>query len=75
MYLRTHNKKTDYILNDDLNKDINDYLKIKTFESAIYCIGNENPYHYGLNSSYYTHYTSPIRRVVDILNHLNLKDI
>ena len=71
--LRVHNKKTDYVLNDDLNKDINDYLKIKTFESAIYCIGSENPYHYGLNSSYYTHYTSPIRRVVDILNHINLK--
>ena len=71
--LRVHNKKENYDYNNGLSKEINDYLKIKTYESAIYTIGNDNPYHYDLNTKYYTHYTSPIRRIIDIINHLNLK--
>jgi len=71
--LRIHNKNENYDYNHKLSKKINDYLKIKTYESAVYVIGDENPYHYDLNTSYYTHYTSPIRRIIDIINHLNLK--
>lgn len=71
--LRTHNKNSKYDYNNKLDKEINDYLKIKTYESAVYVVGNENPYHYDLDTKYYTHYTSPIRRLVDIINHLNIK--
>ena len=70
--LRTHNKKDNYIYNNNLSKNINNYLKIKTYESALYTIGDENPYHYDLNTKYYTHYTSPIRRIIDIINHLQV---
>ena len=71
--LRIHNKSENYDYNSKLSKEINDYLKMKTYESAVYVIGDENPYHFDLNTKYYTHYTSPIRRSVDIINHLNLK--
>ena len=36
---------------------------------------SNNYYHFGLNLEYYTHFTSPIRRTVDIYNHVVLKNV
>lgn len=45
------------------------YLKSLN-EKAMYVVGyGQNCYHHSLNLEYYTHFTSPIRRYVDILVH------
>tara|TARA_B100001175_G_scaffold237108_1_gene203446 strand:+ start:78 stop:1658 length:1581 start_codon:yes stop_codon:yes gene_type:complete len=72
--LRVHNIKEDMFNNKYIeNNKLNDYLKFKNYESAYYEKNNLNPFHKGLNIKYYTHYTSPIRRFVDIVNHINIK--
>tara|TARA_B100001173_G_scaffold264610_1_gene239308 strand:+ start:920 stop:2602 length:1683 start_codon:yes stop_codon:yes gene_type:complete len=77
--LRVHsNNENNY---KDKNNDIynldtitNNYLKIKTYNSAIYEKNVTKPTHYGLNINLYTHFTSPIRRICDIITHINIKN-
>lgn len=72
--LRNHNIKDILIDNNNIEDDkLKDYLKLKNYESAFYEKNCDNPFHKGLNIKYYTHYTSPIRRFVDLINHLNIK--
>jgi len=76
--LRTH-KETQV----DINKNIQDektrnFINYYNSQSAIYEDyngSNKSYYHYGLKLDYYTHFTSPIRRVVDIITHLRLKEV
>lgn len=46
--------------------------RISKTEQSIYQIGTKNCKHAGLNLSYYTHMTSPIRRYADIIVHRQL---
>ena len=70
--LRTHriNIKKDKVF---YNNDIAEYLKFREYNAAIYQKGSINPNHSGLNIIYYTHFTSPIRRIVDMITHINVK--
>lgn len=82
--IRVHkNNISDYdnlsILNE--KKELNDYLKLKIESSAKYEIYNkekEDQKHSKLGNDFYTHFTSPIRRAVDLFIHaiiINGKDI
>lgn len=75
--LRTHNIKDEFIdyskYNIPNNNKLKEHIKIKSFNSAIYNINTDNVNHYALNINYYTHFTSPIRRLVDLIIHLQLK--
>ncbi len=69
-----------YRIHKQTNKKINtsilelkNLLTILSSESAIY--SKECLEHSGLELQYYTHYTSPIRRYVDIYNHILIKHL
>ncbi len=47
-------------------------LAIRSMEKAVYT--TKDTYHFGLNFSYYTHFTSPIRRYPDLIVHRLLFD-
>ena len=58
------------------NKELRHFLKIFQTKSASYkeYDGEDfNYYHFGLNLNLYAHFTSPIRRFIDILNHIKIK--
>ena len=80
-YLRTHNdtkQKLD-IESIDVCDNTKKFLRIFQMESAKYVKytpgTNTSYYHYGLELQVYTHFTSPIRRVIDILVHMSIKKI
>ena len=59
------------------NQQLKTFMKFYFMESAVYdkyTEGNDY-YHNGLDLEYYCHFTSPIRRVVDIDTHLKMKKI
>ena len=56
------------------NNKLNEFIKLKTYSSAIYKKNISKPIHYGLNINLYTHFTSPIRRLCDIITHINIKN-
>lgn len=71
--LRTHNN-TNITNNIKVNnKKLEEFLKLKTYQSAIYEKKVDTPCHYGLDLHLYTHFTSPIRRLSDIITHINIK--
>ena len=74
--LRVHNNNNNdnNDINSTLNKITYNYLKMRTYNSAIYEKNVINPTHYGLNINLYTHFTSPIRRICDIITHINIKN-
>lgn len=74
--LRTHNNtKVIDSINDSIKKNdkLEEFLKLKTYQSAIYEKNVDTPCHYGLDLHLYTHFTSPIRRLSDIITHINIK--
>ena len=73
--VRTHQKKYEE-LDIHSNQKFNNFLQLINSESAIYQIGieEEKIFHKGLNIKFYTHFSSPIRRYVDIIVHRLLKN-
>lgn len=74
---RTHAKPKP---NQQLVKNVHEwqlekFLNILSSQSAEYTFDTGNYYHYGLKIDKYTHFTSPIRRFIDIYNHLLLGHI
>ncbi|GAG80605.1 unnamed protein product, partial [marine sediment metagenome] len=63
-------------VNSNTNPKLNRHLQIISMKSAEYKLANgtETPYHWGLGLKYYTHFTSPIRRYVDLVNHRLIKE-
>lgn len=57
-----------------LPEQLQQHLKIVTMQAATYTMDTNNSYHYGLDLSYYTHFTSPIRRYADLLIHRIMDD-
>jgi len=69
--MRSHTKTiNDIIVPDVIQTKYNNYLS----NAAEYKVNNEECYHSGLDLIGYTHYTSPMRRFVDTINHLILFD-
>lgn len=60
---------------DQFDSNIKDKIIKHNMHRAEYKVGRENIYHNGLNIQYYTHFTSPIRRYIDILVHRQIDNI
>jgi exoribonuclease R len=61
--------------NLSIDEKLNNYLKLREENSAMYIIYNkniENQTHSKMNNEYYTHFTSPIRRAIDFHIHMLL---
>jgi len=60
--------------------DLENYLKLKSYSAAQYRTlkslneKGQQAKHFGLKTQYYTHFTSPIRRYIDLLNHRLIKN-
>lgn len=77
--LKIHrNNINEKIINKSDNEKVNDILKFIKMEKGYYKksskIKNNELMHFGLNLKYYTHFTSPIRRIVDLWNQLIIKN-
>lgn len=69
---RAHKKKNSDIKLSGI-PELDNILNILESNSAYYTKNPENIYHAGLDLDYYTHFTSPIRRFVDIYIHKLIK--
>lgn len=71
-FLRCHDKPDEERLRNLIK--INPDLKFLAFSSAVYTPADTiSPFHYGLQTPYYTHATSPIRRYADLVNQRIIK--
>lgn len=75
--LRIH-EKNDILLFKNKDEILTQHINKKKLNAATYSYYNsdlKNTGHSGLNLSLYTHFTSPIRRYIDIINHINIKNV
>lgn len=70
---RIHHKPNDLIIHNTDNTLINSFLTILQYSKANYSVNESG--HYGLKLSNYTHFTSPIRRYLDVINHRILSGV
>ena len=76
--LRTHTDSNEKFKGPVTDEVLLKYLHTKYQNAAqyIFCSDPSKNYsHHGLQTEWYTHFTSPIRRYIDIINHRMLKDI
>ena len=66
--IRTHKDTIKRKAPKEIQTQYNNYLS----NAAIYTVNTKDNYHAGLGLNGYTHYTSPMRRFVDTINHLVL---
>jgi exoribonuclease R len=77
-FLRKHTGINDNSIENIKTKcdtDIFKQILTLNISRAEYCVGIKNSTHDGLNETYYTHFTSPIRRYSDIIVHRQLYNI
>jgi len=74
--LRVHNgfkEKSNFTISDSMPVDIRSKAEILNMKKGYYVYGDkieeDNVMHFGIGLKYYTHFTSPIRRYVDLWNH------
>ena len=61
------NKKSNYTINKNIPENIKIQFKNRNTEKAYY--SNNEILHGSLDLNYYVHFTSPIRRIIDTINH------
>ena len=57
---------------ENVPENLKNYYNLFLNKAATYTLNSESNFHYGLNIDGYTHFTSPLRRLVDSINHLIL---
>ena len=75
-YLQHYYNDTNFIneLKQSNNDPLFQYIYRDMMRKANYTSQSMSHYHYALNLNNYIHFTSPIRRAADIINHLILKN-
>ena len=75
--LRIH-ENTDILSIKNKDEILINHINKKNINAALYSYYKsdlKNTGHSGLNLNLYTHFTSPIRRYIDIINHINIKNV
>ena len=75
--LRIH-ENTDILSIKNKDEILTNHINKKNINAALYSYYKsdlKNTGHSGLNLNLYTHFTSPIRRYIDIINHINIKNV